>query len=45
MRTRAQRLATANEVKLHCIEHQLSDDLGTRVLILSIAMLTPEKPM
>jgi hypothetical protein len=32
MRTRAQRLSTANEVKLQCIEHQLSDDLGTRVL-------------
>ncbi len=32
MRTREQRLKTANEVKLQCIEHQLSDDLGTRVL-------------
>lgn len=32
MRTRSQRLATANEVKLQCIEHNLSDDLGTRVL-------------
>ena len=32
MRTRTQRLATANEVKIQCINHQLSDDLGTRVL-------------
>jgi hypothetical protein len=32
MRTREQRLATVNEVKLQCINHQLSDDLGTRVL-------------
>ena len=32
MRTRAQRLATANETKMQCIEHNLSDDLGTKVL-------------
>jgi hypothetical protein len=35
-RTRAERLATANEVKLLCIEHQLSDDVGTRVLYLML---------
>ena len=32
MRTRAERLATLNEVKLVCMEHELSDDIGTRVL-------------
>ncbi len=32
MKSRAERLATANEVKLVCMEHQLSDDIGTQVL-------------
>ena len=32
MRTRAQRLLTANETKLQCIEHNLSNDLGTKIL-------------
>jgi hypothetical protein len=32
MKSRTERLSTANEVKLVCIEHQLSDDIGTQVL-------------
>ena len=32
MRTRSERLATANEVKMQCIQHELSDDIGTQVL-------------
>jgi len=32
MRSRSERLATANDVKMQCIQHQLSDDIGTRVL-------------
>ncbi len=32
MRSRSDRLATANDVKIQCIQHQLSDDIGTRVL-------------
>ena len=32
MRTRSERLATANEVKMQCIQHELSDDIGSQVL-------------
>ena len=32
MKTRAQRLSTANETKIQCIEHNLTEDLGTKVL-------------
>jgi hypothetical protein len=32
MKTRAERLATANEVKLMCLSHDLGDDIGTKVL-------------
>jgi hypothetical protein len=32
MKSRAERLAVANEVKLQCLNHDLSDDIGTRVL-------------
>jgi hypothetical protein len=32
MRSRSERLATANSVKMQCINHELSEDIGTQVL-------------